>query len=360
MKHISIPNMIDIYLLDGENAKAESLLEDYRSMIDFSNIYDMLMWNNYRLVYYRQRDDLNNLKQVYDDYREQLSGKLTHDEHLAFQMSELRMRWNNRIQWEDLLDNVCRNIDEYIKLPFPECFFAAKELVFIMKGLDEHHNHLFDSSLMAKLVTFLRKTAPDLDRYLHSLPDEFVHERFNFTKDKAWLLQIQFDLSGKSHEQIDKEYAAMLDNKLAFLDDLADIQQKAGNVVNALDARLAIPDEVIAQVFSPFTSGFFNRPQFYDYRNKLLALSKKQMDIVYGELAGLGCDVPILTFKLRLSYYFLFFNELGNAYRLFRDFEDSGISINHFAGWLRDIHGKLNSVFTALDKTGQQQFSKNV
>ena len=358
-KHTVIPNMIDIYLLEGETSKAEALFKAYRSMIDFNNIDDVLMWDNYRLTYYRQCGDLNNLKKVYDDGAAQLPARLTHEEQLAFQISELRMRWNNRIEWEKSLDNVCRHLEEYFALPFPGSFLAAKELFFIMKGLDEQQNPLYDSGLVTTLIVFLRRTTPELDRHLQSLPDEFVHERFNLNKDKAWLLQVLFDPSGKSPEQNDLAYATMLDKKLAVLNDLVDIQQQAGNAVNAMEARLGIPDEVISQLFSPFTAGFFNRPPFFDYRHKWLDLSKGQMDIVYNELTGLGRDVSILTFKLRLSYYFMFFNEVEKAYRLYRDFEDSGISINHFADWIRGYHDKLQSAFIALNKMGQRAPLKN-
>jgi hypothetical protein len=354
-KHIVIPNMIDIYLLDGEISKAESLFEDYRKMIDFSNIDDVLMWDNYRLTYYRQRGDLNNLKKVYDDGTAQLSARLTHEECLAFQINELRMRWNNRIEWEKPLGNVCQHLDEYFALPFPESFIAAKELCFIMKGLDEQQNSLYDSGIVKKLIAFLRKSAPELDSHLRSLPDEFVNERFNLTKDKAWLLQVLFD----PHEQNDNDYTIMLDKKIILLNDLVDIQQQAGNAVNALEARLGIPDEVISQVFSPFTAGFFNRPQFFDYRRKCLDLSKKQMDIVYNELARFGRDISILTFKLRLAYYFMFFKEIDRAYPLYKDFEDSGISINHFADWIRGYHDKLQSAFIALNILGQRAPLKN-
>jgi hypothetical protein len=205
---------------------------------------------------------------VYDDGAAQLPARLTHEERLVFQINELRMRWNNRIEWKEPLNNISQHLEEYFALPFPESFLAAKELCFIMKGLDEQQNPLYDSGLVNKLIAFLRKTAPELDRHLQTLPDEFVNERFNFTKDKAWLLQVLFDPSGKSPEQNDREYAIMLEKKLALLNDMIDIQQKAGNAVNAMDARLDIPDEVINQVFSPFTAGFFNRPQFYDYRQK--------------------------------------------------------------------------------------------
>jgi len=97
IKHTVIPNMIHIYLLDGEMSKAEYLFRDYRSMIDFDNIDDVLMWDNYSLAYYRQRGDLKNLKKVYDDGAEHLPARLSPEELLAYRISELRMRWNNRI-----------------------------------------------------------------------------------------------------------------------------------------------------------------------------------------------------------------------------------------------------------------------
>ena len=143
MKHIVIPNMINIYLLDGETSKAKSLFADYRTMIDFNSIDDVLLWDNYQLTYYRQCGDLNNLKKVYDDGAEQLPARLTHEEQLAFQISELRMRWNNRIEWKKPLSNVSRHLEEYFALPFPGSFLAAKELFFIMKGLDEQQNPLY-------------------------------------------------------------------------------------------------------------------------------------------------------------------------------------------------------------------------
>jgi hypothetical protein len=341
MKHTVIPNMIDIYLLDGESSKAKTLFEDYQAMIDFNNIDDVLMWDNYRLVYYRQRHDMESLKKTLDDGSSRFSSKLTPEEQLAFRISELRMRWNNKIEWEKTLSDVCQHLDEYFALPFPSSFLAAKELFFVMKGLEEQQNPLLNQSCLSNLLAFLRKSAPELDKHLQSLPDEFVNERFNFTKDKAWLLQILFN----PHEQNDRDYTIMLDKKLALLNDLVDIQQKEGNAINAIDARLCISDEALSQVFSPFTSGFFTRPQFYEYRQKLLDLAKKQMDIVCEELGKFGLDTSVLAFKIRLAYYFTHFKEIEKSRRLYTDFEDSGISINHFADSIRGYYDQLRSAF---------------
>ncbi|MBW6487112.1 MAG: hypothetical protein K0B01_13280, partial [Syntrophobacterales bacterium] len=344
MKHTVMPNMIDICLLDGEPSKAKSFFEDYHAMIDFNDIDDVLMWDNYRLVYYRQGNDLENLKKAMDDGPSWIFSKLTHEEQCAYTISELRMRWNNKIDWEKPLNDVYQHLDEYFSLPFPGSFLAAKEIFFVMKGIGERQNPLINERSLSKLISFLRKSVPELDTYLQSLPDEFVNERFNFTKDKAWLQQILF----KPHEQNDKDYTVMLDTKLTLLNDLVDIQEKEENLINAIDARLDIADEVISQVFLPFTWGFFNRPQFYVYRQKLLGSAKKQMDIVYAELDKFGLDTSVLTFKLRLAYYFMHFNEIEKSRRLYADFEYSGISINHFADWIRGYHDQLRSTFVLL------------
>ena len=336
--------MIDICLLDGELSKTQSLFQDYRAMIDFNNIDDVLMWDNYRLVYYRQGNDLENLKKAMDDGSLGIFSKLTHEEQCAYRICELRMRWNNKIDWEKPLNNVYQHLDEYLALPFPESFIAAKEIFFVLKGLNEQQSLLINEGCLSKLISFLRKSAPEIDAHLESLPVEFVNERFNFTKDKAWLQQVLFNYL----EQNDKAYTIMLDKKLMLLSDLVDIQQKAGNLINAIDARLDISDEVINQVFLPFTSSFFNRPPFYGYRQKLLYLAKEQMDIVYAELGKFGLDTSILSFKIRLAYYFMHFNKTEKSYKLYSDFEDSGISINHFADWIRRYHDQLRSTFVLL------------
>ena len=69
------------------------------------------------------------------------------------------------------------------------------------------------------------------------------------------------------------------------------------------------------------------------------------MDIVCAELVKFGLDTSMLTFKLRLAYYFMYFNEAEKAHGLYSDFEDSGISINHFADWTRGYYDRLRSVF---------------
>lgn len=351
MKHIVVPNMIDIYLLAGESSKAQSLFEDYQAMIDFNNIDDVSMWDNYRLVYYRQRHDMENLKKTLDNGQSWIFSKLTREEQCAYRISELRMRWNNKIEWEKPLNDVCHNLYEYFALPFPDSFLAAKELFFVIKELDKQQNPLANQDCLSHLIAFLRKSESELDKHIQSLPDEFVNERFNFTKDKAWLLQILFN----PHEHKDHDYRNMLDKKVTLLNDLVDIQQKEGNAINVMDARLDISDEVISQVFSPFTSGFFNRPQFYEYRQKLLDSAKKQLDIVFADLGKFGLDTSILAFKLRLAYYFMYFNEVEKSRRLYSDFEDSGISINHFADWIRGYYEKLRSGFIILNERSQRK-----
>ena len=52
--HIAYPNIIDTYLLRGDNKKAASFLNEYSNLIDKDNIDDLLKFNNYMLEYARQ------------------------------------------------------------------------------------------------------------------------------------------------------------------------------------------------------------------------------------------------------------------------------------------------------------------
>ena len=323
--HIAFPNLIDNLLLDGNTAKARSILEEYAGLIDRTNVYDLLKLNNYYLGFARQAKDQALLLQALETGRVQIIPKLSLSETLAFEASELRIRWNEKIEWQKALSLAETRINDYFRLDFPEQYCALKEIFLVLKELYKCNQLGQFGRMLERLVRYRQEVDAAIEAYLQKLPDYCIFERCNWEKERAELLRF-------NPISTEAQYLSLLKQIIRHLENIKDTQLQHRNPLKAIEADLAIADEIMAQVTQTGSTAV---------ENEFKPVAAQYTFAAVEAVQRFGDHPQTWEYNLRIARYALFLGEKELARRFFRAFKDAGVSIQHYADWLRVYYEQL-------------------
>ncbi|MFH0730725.1 MAG: hypothetical protein V2B19_30820 [Pseudomonadota bacterium] len=235
--HTVYPNIIDVSLLINDNDSASSYFSKYSQLIDKDIIDDLLKFNNYCLEYSRQTGNRAFFIETLVRGRIDILPGLTEQERYAFEVSELRIRWNNQCGWDEKLFGLNYHLPEYLRLTFPSRYHLIKEIFIILRDLARANSLGPFAIFFSQVLQFMGQSKQDIDRYLIDLPDHCVDERCFWEKEKAFLRKVQ-----RTNEP-QKPWKEFCEGLFKHLRDIKAIQLQHGNPLPAIEADLNIADE---------------------------------------------------------------------------------------------------------------------
>lgn len=328
--HIAYPNLIDTYLLMNDRQNATQLLIAYSELIDKENVDDLLYFHNYRIEYARQIKARALFLESLVTGRIELLPKISEQERLVFEISELRIRWNNSCGWDEKLFCLGHNLPEYLNLEFPLCYYTVKEMFDILFKLARRNNLEPFAGLFSQLIEFMGRSKKDINSYLLDLPDYCVDERCYWEKQKAYLRKIQQNNDSQTNLR------DLFEGLFEHLRNIKDIQLQHGNPLPAIEADLNIADEcmgVIQQVREPSIMPYFRQTMERHINDASTDLEKFRSHPVFNE------------YSLRIARYALFLGDQEKAKDYFTVFLQSKISIFHYADWIQRYYHDLAQFF---------------
>ncbi len=328
--HVAYQNIIDTYLLHGDNKNASLFLDKYSNLIDKNNIDDLLKFNNYKLEYARQTKNKVLFLDALTSGKIEILPKISTPEKLAFEISELRIRWNSQCGWDEKLFWLMHYLPEYLKLEFPVRYLALKEVYNILHNLAKTNNLGPFTNLFSQLLVFMGQSKEDIERYLIDLPDYCVYERCSWEKEKAFLRKIP--RADEPQISLIDFYGAMFEH----LRNIKDIQLQHGNPLLAIEADLNIADECMWVVQKIRDSAVI------DYLRKNM---QKHLDNACRDLEKFRRHSASNEYIVRISRYALFLDDKERAKEYYDDFICSKISIYHYALWIQKYYKGLDSEF---------------
>ena len=328
--HIAYPNLIDTYLLDGDTKNAALFLGKYSDLIDKDNIDDMLRFNNYKLEYARQTKNKIVMLDTLTQGRIEFLPKISAQEQLVFEISELRIRWNSGCGWDEKLFWVRHYLPEYLKLEFPARYFVLKEVFNILRDLTKTNNLGPFADLFSQLLDFMGRSKKDIIRHILDLPDYCVDERFFWEKEKAFLRRIQ--RADEPQKNLINFYEGMFEH----LRNIKDTQLQYGNPLPAIEADLNIADECmwVTQEIRDIAT--------LDYLRKNM---QKHLDDACKSFEKFRRCPASNEYIVRIARYALFLDDKERAREYFDDFVRSKISIYHYASWIQQYYKELDNEF---------------
>ena len=328
--HIAYPNLIDTYLLDGDNKNAASFLDEYSNLIDKDNIDDLLKFNNYKLEYARQTKNKILMLDTLTQGRINILPKISAQEQLVFEISELRIRWNSGCGWDEKLFWVRHYLPEYLKLEFPGRHFVLKEVFNILRDLAKTNNLGPFADLFSQLLDFMGRSKKDIDQYVLELPDYCVDERCFWEKEKAFLRKIQ------KPDTPPINLIDLCESIFEHLRNIKDIQLQHGNPLSAIEADLDIADECMGVIQA------IRDIAAIDYLRKNML---KHLDNACRDFEKFRQYPASNKYIVRIARYALFVGDKERAREYFDNFVRSKISIYHYAAWIQKYYKELDSEF---------------
>ena len=328
--HITYPNLIGTYLLDGDNKKAVSFLDEYSNLIDKNNIDDLLRFNNYKLEYARQTKNKILMLDTLTQGRINILPKISAQEQLVFEISELRIRWNSGCGWDEKLFWVRHYLPEYLKLEFPGRHFVLKEVFNILRDLAKTNNLGPFADLFSQLLDFMGRSKKDIDQYVLELPDYCVDERCFWEKEKAFLRKVQ---------KTDEPQINLIDfyeDMFKHLRNIKDIQLQHGNPLPAIEADLNVADECMGVIQA------IRDIAVIDYLRKNM---QKHLDNACNDFEKFRRHPASNEYIVRIARYALFLGDRERAREYFDDFIRSKISTYHYAAWIQQYYKELDNEF---------------
>ena len=328
--HIAYPNIIDTYLLLGDNKNAVLFLGKYSNLIDKDNIDDLLRFNNYKLEYARQTKDKIFFLDTLAQGRIKILPKISAQERLVFEISELRIRRSSDCGWYEKLFLVRHSLPDYLKLEFPARYLALKEIFNVLRELARMNNLGPFAELFSQLLDSMRCSKKDIGQYVLDLPDYCVDERCSWEKEKAFLRGIQ------KADELPINPIDFYEGMFEHLRNVKDIQLQHGNLLPAIEADLNIADECMG-----VAQGIQDIP-FIDYLRKNM---QKHMDDASKDLEKFRPHPASNDYIVRIARYALFLGDKERAREYFDDFVRSKISIYHYAPRIQKYYEELQAGF---------------
>jgi hypothetical protein len=232
--HVSFQNLILSYALGKKFDKAEKWIEDYRAKIDETNATDLLEFDNLMLDYFRQKGDKAKLLSIIEQGRSLLYPKITEQQKLVYDISELRIRWNLQLLGPVHLAYIEQRLDKYLLLDLGERYQSFKEIHIVLERLKEMNVLYPFLHFYERVIHIRRGMESEIEDYLVSLPEYCAKEKYHWLKELASLQKI--DERNYDFEQV-----------LQRLNDLKDTLSKNENYLEAMRAGLDISDEAMFQ-----------------------------------------------------------------------------------------------------------------
>jgi len=333
-KHIAYPNLIDTYLLINDFGKAEKLLDEYKKTIDIKNKTDILNYNNYLLVYYRQKNDISKIKTIINKINNDISEMLTIEEKANLEISKIRIKFNSHLPYLDDLSKFQNNLEYYKQLPFLTKISIYKEIYSVLSTMNNAADQRKFLKTYNEIYDYFLNLQVGIDKYFSKEIKDFeITKKCQLLKDKLFSLNF---LSTSSSADV------IIDKKLSTYEDIIDIFESNHNFLRSFETRLDCLDECMGLMRNNFT---------FTQKDKVINNMKLQYEETIKSLESVDNSYNLHPeFYLRLARYSLYLMNYENVIKYFDKFKKYNVSVNHYARWLQDYYHILDNYLTRLNR----------
>lgn len=302
--HIAYRNVIGLLTWDHKLDEADKKIQEYHSFIDSKNPNDLLEYYNCLLEHYRQTDDHYNLSKIVEELKEKMYPNISRKEQLMFDISVLRIRWNNKLLSQVFLNQIGSQYTEYSDFSPVEKFKCFMEIHNILQDLSEigllsDHINLYNTN-----KENIRIIIPGLENYLYTIPEYCISEKcetmWNIVRAKT--CNVDYDR----------------DEVLRMLKDIKKTYSEHGNFIGAFSIGLDICDEACGQ-------------KKYEEMWEFTQLAIDEIQRLFGH--------PVATPAfLRIACYAYIAGKIEISRKYMGLYEKTGIHISNYSNWIQNYY----------------------
>ncbi len=325
---ITIHNLIMCYSKNNQYQKAEKVFDEYYKLIDKKNSKQLLAYTNDLTNYARQINDKNLLLKSYFIADNDVKKLLKEKEIFIFEISQLRMKYNDDIGFENYFFNT------FTKIQSNKDDFSLLEKLNILREL----RHVISQKLgekQAQETKWINHFRWCIE-WNFSLKNEIENELKNIESSLSlikvfWinqLIQLQKNIlstpKGKN-EPFDLEKLEILTK---YIEEVIFIWEEVGNEPEQINEILHFLDEINAYFCQ--TQDFRIISIYNEKINTYLLKADQLLENNYK-------NPHIADYFIALAYFFLNIkNDKLGAKKWIERFDELNISLNHYAKYLND------------------------
>lgn len=354
-------------IMRGDTPYVRGLIEDYKNQLPANSIGNLIAYNNCCVEFYRQVNDTKAAYECIKTGYSQLIGKLDRTQKCLFQASTFRMLINGEYKHDWLDPEIENTYTEYANLSLPDKILVYKEFFGVFHQAKFYS--LRKKAPYRKLWEQIKKyymgsAVSDIDAYLVSLDAHEIYQRSRLIQDKLAILK---------YLQRDKHIAK---SKQLYID-LYNMLKDAGLQIDAVNALMILIDECGSASNVKIQLNPFMRPiNYQDYLDRLppgpeplpledgyqlvyasympraykvypqqVPLMEEQLKIVIPIVKSWKNHPVKYEYSLHLAHFLMALGRKDEAKEFFDDFENSGISIEHYADWMREDYIFMKAEF---------------
>lgn len=316
--HCSFQNFIHTSLIKGDKEKVPQYFKEYEMLFTDKTLCDMKEEFNLRVEISRQNKNSKEISKAIDDGYKGIRPLLSNKNQIMFDVNTLRMMFNNKMNFNLVMDRIYDNIDEYFDLKMPEKYYALKEINIPLREIQ--FPYCFKYAFIHRRINeyMIKDALKEIDEYVIKLNDYEVRKKCRMELEKVCV-----------QKELIKPYS--FESIYSTMRDIKEIYQKNGMLIEAIFMDLNIADEC----FAPDNC----------FENKIMTVPKQKMtehvELAANNLMKLKKYPRVVEGNIRLAKYYSVLHENEKAQEHFEYFEKAKIPIHHFAFWIQNYYEEL-------------------
>lgn len=318
---ITVGNLVLNYAKQGEVTKIQGLLDELEGLAQPNAVDQQLAIHNIKLSLARQLSDREAVVDIYRQASEQLLPKLSGESKFFYRVHELRMHWNDEIDFEEALIRSRKAMTQRPAMSALKQLHSLKEVIGTviqaMKKLGPRQDLIIYHNW---LIVEFQRLQPELDQLLDEIPPTLPGP-----KDALLRLKVESIKYGLAfHQHIPKIF---FDELFQLLGEQKSLWHGMHNTEGQLEALILTLDEYTAfkqQLAAPQFENDYKAHAFIALDEAEQLLVEVQQNLGYsGYLVG-------------MAYYCYQLNTKKEQAKLWLEaYDKSKQSLNHNAIWLR-------------------------
>lgn len=327
---ITADNMILLHARAGDAVKACKLLSEYESLVDVNNPSQLLEFNNCTVKLARQIGDRALLLQAYQSLADKIAPNLTKDEQLALLVSELRMHFNDYVDFEAHLVKTMRHLLNAKNLQLLHQLAAYKEVLGVLRQaltvIGPRPDFLVYHGWIS--LQYIQQEA-SLDAQRAKIPASLPSYREQWLRFKLELIKVKFNLNPSGVPKQD------IESLFATLTELKNIWSDKDNPAGEMNGLVLLLDEYVA---------YSEQLDDKKFKKDFAGLARKTLEQTETLLQATWQQPAMHEYTAGLAWFwFKIASDKGKAKFWLEKFDSKKLSLNHFAHWYREQYTKTKA-----------------
>jgi len=320
---ITAGNMILLHARTGDTVKARKLLSEYKSLVDINNPSQLIELNNCTVELARQIDDRALLLQVYQSSADKIAPNITQDEQLALLISELRMRFNDCMDFDAHLVKTMQHLLNAKNMQLLPQLAAYKEVLGVLRQAFIKIGQRPDLLVYHGWISlqYIQQEA-SLDAQRAKIPASLPSYREQWLKFKLELIKVKFNLNplGIPKQDIESLFATLIE--------LKNIWSDKDNTTAEMNALIILLDEYMS--YSEQLGDEQFKKDYACLASATLEQAEALLQSTWQQPAMLEYTVGLAWFWSKIA------SDKGKAEFWLKKFDSKKLSLYHFASWYRE------------------------